>query len=91
MERPSGPLGTEFAGHYAMAKFRKRHRAEERQEEATPQSTGDTTIGAADRDRIAARAYERYLARGASDGAAMDDWLAAERELASQHTHRKRE
>jgi hypothetical protein len=73
-----------------MAKFRKRHRAEERQE-IPPQSTGDTTIGAADRDRIAARAYERYLARGASDGGAMDDWLAAERELASHHTDRKRE
>jgi len=27
------------------------------------------------------RAYELYLARGAGDGAAMDDWLNAEREL----------
>ena len=33
-------------------------------------------------DRIAARAYELYLARGASDGRDFDDWLAAERELA---------
>ncbi len=35
------------------------------------------------RERIAARAYERYLARGAEDGQAMEDWLAAEAELAA--------
>lgn len=33
------------------------------------------------RDRIAMRAYELYLARGASDGRDFDDWLAAEREI----------
>ena len=33
------------------------------------------------RDRIALRAYELYLARGGSDGADFDDWIAAEREL----------
>lgn len=33
------------------------------------------------RDRIAMRAYELYLARGGSDGADFDDWLAAEREI----------
>lgn len=33
------------------------------------------------RDRIALRAYELYLARGAADGGDFDDWLAAEREL----------
>jgi hypothetical protein len=36
-----------------------------------------------DRDRIALRAYELYLARGGTDGADFDDWLAAERELAT--------
>lgn len=34
-------------------------------------------------DRIAARAYELYLARGGEDGRDWDDWLAAERELSS--------
>ena len=34
-----------------------------------------------DRDRVARRAYELYLARGGSHGADWDDWLAAEREL----------
>jgi DUF2934 family protein len=34
-------------------------------------------------DRIAARAYELYLARGAADGRDFDDWLAAEQELSS--------
>jgi hypothetical protein len=34
-----------------------------------------------DPQRIAARAYELYLARGGEPGRAMDDWLAAEGEL----------
>jgi hypothetical protein len=38
-----------------------------------------------DRDRIALRAYELYLARGGTDGADFDDWLAAERELAASN------
>lgn len=46
-----------------------------------PQSAGDTTAGAPERDRIAARAYEIYLERGGTDGADMEDWLAAEREF----------
>lgn len=46
-----------------------------------PQTVGDTTAAAPDRDRIAMRAYELYQARGASDGQALEDWLAAEREL----------
>ena len=50
---------------------------------AAPQSAGGTTVGAPDPERIAMRAYELYLARGAGDGAAMDDWLNAERELAN--------
>ncbi len=49
--------------------------------ETLPQSVGDTTAADADRDRIATRAYERYLARGGSDGNDMEDWLEAEREL----------
>jgi len=35
------------------------------------------------RDRIAARAYELYLARGGAHGADWEDWLAAEREFAN--------
>jgi hypothetical protein len=34
-------------------------------------------------DRVAQRAYELYLARGARDGQDFDDWLTAERELAN--------
>ena len=40
-------------------------------------------------DRIAARAYELYLARGGGHGQDWDDWLAAERELASAATPRR--
>ena len=34
-------------------------------------------------DNIAARAYEIYLRRGGGHGGDWDDWLSAERELAS--------
>ncbi len=47
----------------------------------SPQSAGDTTAANVDRDRIAQRAYELYLARGATDGRDMEDWFDAEREL----------
>lgn len=46
-----------------------------------PQNVGDTTAANVDRERVEQRAYELYLARGGGDGRAMDDWLAAEREL----------
>jgi hypothetical protein len=36
------------------------------------------------RTDIAARAYEMYLTRGASDGFDHDDWLRAEQELKAQ-------
>ena len=49
--------------------------------EASPQSSGDTIAARVDRERVARRAYEIYLARGGADGMAMEDWLAAEREL----------
>ena len=49
--------------------------------ETAPQNAGDTTAGNIDRERVAQRAYELYLARGGADGMAMEDWLAAEREL----------
>ena len=48
---------------------------------SAPQLAGDTTAAVPDRDRVAMRAYELYLARGGGDGLALDDWLAAEREL----------
>jgi hypothetical protein len=66
-----------------MAKSRKRSSEGEGTLSAAPQPAGDTTAAVLDRDRIALRAYELYLARGGSDGMAMDDWLSAERELAA--------
>jgi hypothetical protein len=54
-----------------------------------PQFAGDTTAADVDRERVARRAYELYLARGGADGQAVEDWLNAERELirgASQET-----
>ena len=48
-------------------------------------------------EQIARLAYELYLDRGAEEGLALDDWLAAERELtkpgrraSSKHVSRRR-
>lgn len=57
---------------------------EDIESQTPPQNVGDTTAAVPDRDRIALRAYEIYLSRGAAHGAAMDDWLTAERELNQQ-------
>ena len=55
-----------------------------------PQATGDTTAAGGERERIAARAYELYLARGGRGGDAMDDWLTAEREFSSRNDDKRR-
>jgi hypothetical protein len=59
--------------------------------EMAPQSVGDTSAAARDRERIAMRAYELYLARGGGEGSALDDWLAAEREFTSADADRDQE
>jgi hypothetical protein len=65
-----------------MAKFAQAGMARSRKKETgAPQAAGDTTVANPDRERVAMRAYELYLARGGGDGQAMDDWLIAEREL----------
>lgn len=55
---------------------------------AMRQDAGDSSAADVDREQIAHRAYELYIARGGADGRALDDWLAAERELAD---HRGRD
>lgn len=47
-----------------------------------PPAAGNTRADPPDAERIAARAYELYRARGGGEGRALDDWLEAERELA---------
>jgi hypothetical protein len=85
-------------GFVSMAKSRTRNNGEISSEtqaapqpetQAAPQTVGDTTAAVPDRDRIAMRAYELYRERGGSDGQALEDWLAAEREtLAPDDTGR---
>ena len=41
-------------------------------------------------DLIAAKAFEIFQRRGATDGNAMEDWLQAERELAQPPQRRRR-
>jgi len=36
------------------------------------------------RERVAARAYQHFQERGATDGHDLDDWLQAERELVAE-------
>jgi len=50
-------------------------------EQSEPRFAGDTSSSDSERERVAQRAYELYLARGGGDGQAMEDWLSAEREL----------
>ena len=64
-----------------MAKPRKKNQDDDTMAPSAPQNVGDTTAAVTDRERIAMRAYELYVARGGGDGREMDDWLTAEREL----------
>jgi len=57
-----------------------------RKDNGAPQNAGDTTAATIDRDVLAQRAYELYLARGGADGRDLDDWLTAERELQERRT-----
>jgi hypothetical protein len=50
-------------------------------EENEEQFSGQPSTTDSERERVAQRAYELYLARGGADGQAMEDWLSAEREL----------
>jgi hypothetical protein len=69
-----------------MAKTRRQPDDTDIAELSAPQSSGDTTAATMDRERVAQRAYELYLARGCGEGQDLDDWLCAERELSGDAT-----
>jgi hypothetical protein len=50
-------------------------------DQSEPRFVSGTSSRDSERERVAQRAYELYLARGGGDGQAMEDWLSAEREL----------
>jgi DUF2934 family protein len=54
----------------------------EREDRGTLKSTPGNP--AVEHEEIAGRAYQRYLRRGSTDGNDIDDWLAAEQELAQE-------
>ena len=56
-----------------------------RQANGAPQNA-DTAVATLDRDLLAQRAYQLYLARGGEDGRDLEDWLTAERELRERRT-----
>ena len=58
---------------------------------SAPRHSGDTTAATIDRERIANRAYERYMARGGADGQDLEDWLEAERELEQEQRNGDRD
>jgi hypothetical protein len=68
----------------AMAKSRKRNAGVSAvaSDAGNPQYARATVVGAPDPERIAERAYQKYIERGGSDGRDLEDWLEAERELA---------
>jgi hypothetical protein len=68
-----------------MAKPRKRPEQGGAPQALTAVAPSNHELNQDGQDRIAGRAYELYLARGGSDGGDLEDWLAAERELGSEH------
>ncbi len=50
---------------------------------SSPPARSDNGTLSLPHDHIAVRAYQIYLERGGGHGCALDDWLQAERELAS--------
>jgi len=46
-----------------------------------PVTSPDTPVTSMSRDEIERRAYQRFVERGGMDGADIEDWLRAEREL----------
>ncbi|TLY12548.1 MAG: DUF2934 domain-containing protein [Nitrospirae bacterium] len=46
-----------------------------------------STANESARDEIERRAYQIYLARGATDGHALEDWVQAEREIREIAVH----
>ena len=63
-----------------MAKQQKR-RSDSSVSDNEAQPGTSTAAATLDRERVAQRAYELYLARGGADGQELDDWLCAEREV----------
>lgn len=80
-----------------MAKSSKRSLAAESQSERSTVKSQPSTVhsssstGPYDRDRVAMRAYELYMARGGGDGADMEDWLIAEREFSRRDSESRGE
>lgn len=83
-KNPSPACGTSVAPITPMAKSRKRNAGTSAvaSDAGNPQYARATRVAGPDPERIAERAYQKYIERGGSDGRDLDDWLEAERELA---------
>ena len=51
--------------------------------------TVSTRATQTDADAVAAKAYELFVARGCTDGHALDDWIEAEKQLQAASRHSK--
>jgi Protein of unknown function (DUF2934) len=56
----------------------------ERKSTAMQSAAASTLNGEGRRERIAKKAYERYLNRGQLDGYDLDDWLEAEQQVVAE-------
>lgn len=89
--RPLSGAGTGVDLLDDMAKSRKRQDNGDTSVQDAPRPDAQSLVGNGgppDVQRISTRAYERYLARGGSDGQDWDDWLEAERELIQETSGR---
>jgi hypothetical protein len=75
-----------LARNPTMAKPRRKPDDTDIAELSPPELPGDAAPATMDRDRVAQRAYELYLARGCGEGQDLDDWLCAEREISRDRT-----
>lgn len=92
------PVGMRVDGSRTMPKSASRPPASDSEfdrssiETQPPASTSysSSATGSYDRDRVAMRAYELYMARGGGDGADLEDWLVAEREISNRASDTRR-
>jgi hypothetical protein len=61
---------------WRMAKFKPRE-----EQVIRPSEDSRPVTPMLDPERVAEKAYERYMSRGGADGQDLDDWYVAEREL----------
>ena len=69
-----------------MAKTTRKPENQSASDRSAPRRGDNAPTATLDRELVAIRAYELYLARGGGEGQELDDWLSAERELSGEES-----